>query len=321
MSAANGSYLSDEQVACLLKPIHPRRVTQRNDNGMSHVEGYDIRAELNRVFGFGRWDAEVVDQALLCEKQVKTKKGGDAWYVVYRTRVRLTVKAPDGTPLSVQEATHVGENTHPTYGESHGNAVTNSETYALRRCAINFGDQFGLSLYNKGSMEAVVRWTLVRPEAEPVDTDDVPEVNAEQQDGDEHSGPQVPPADLSGWKTRIGAATDTEKLGVIRDDVRRMKSDDELANADAARVTGWIDARAAELDRAARQPEEAGADDPGAKFVQSFKARTETAGEDQGRSMRIEVAKAVQAKVISPETGNDLVRGLTDHFNQTRSAA
>ena len=42
--------------------------------------------------------------------------------MVYRTRVRLTVCAPDGTPLSVQDGTHVGESTHPVYGEAHGNA-------------------------------------------------------------------------------------------------------------------------------------------------------------------------------------------------------
>ena len=66
--------------------------------------------------------------------------------------------------VTFHDGSHVGESTHPVFGEAHGNALTNSETYALRRAAINLGDQFGLSLYNKGSLEAIVRWTLVRPE-------------------------------------------------------------------------------------------------------------------------------------------------------------
>lgn len=265
----SGSYLTEQQVLTLLKPIHPHRVTQRNDNGLSHVEGYDIRAELNRVFGFGRWDVEVIDQALIREAQVKLSTGRDGWNVVYRTRVRLTVKAPDGTPLSVQEATHVGENTQPSYGEAHGNAVTNSETYALRRCAINFGDQFGLSLYNKGSLQPVVRWTLVRPEAGDVDTDDVPEVNAEQ-DGDDHSGPAA------------------------------------------------IDARAAEPEPAVSNTEPGPAAD--GEWVTKFKARIPGAGPDHIRPMKVEVMRAVSAKVILPGAGTELVALLRERATELEGA-
>lgn len=188
------TYLTDEQVRLLLKPIHPKRVRMRD--GMTHVEGYDIRAELTRVFGFARWSSEVLEQAVLCERETKTKtytdkktgeqKGGHpAWYVVYRSRIRLKVHAPDGTLITFYDGTHVGASTHPDFGEAHGNALTNSETYALRRAAINLGDQFGLSLYNKGSLEPIVRWTLVRPEqatgTAATDTDDVPQVSAESE--------------------------------------------------------------------------------------------------------------------------------------------
>ena len=184
------TYFTEEQVQLLLKPIHPRRVLQRD--GMSYVEGFDIRAELTRVFGFGRWSSEVLDQALICETEVTTKtytdkygneKGGKpAWYVVYRSRVRLTIHAPDGTLVTFHDGSHVGESTHPVHGEAHGNALTNSETYALRRAAINLGDQFGLSLYNKGSLDAIVRWTLVRPDAgaPEANTEDVPQISAEE---------------------------------------------------------------------------------------------------------------------------------------------
>jgi Rad52/22 family double-strand break repair protein len=175
------TYFTDEQVNVLLKRIHPNRVLQRA--GMSYVEGYDIKAELNRVLGFGRWSAEILDQSLICETATKTNASKDAWYVVYKTSLRLTVCAPDGTPVARYEESHVGESTHPVRGEAHGNALTNSWTYALKRCASNLGDQFGLSLYGKGSMDALVRWTLVRPAAgeqgTKVNDDDVPQVTAE----------------------------------------------------------------------------------------------------------------------------------------------
>lgn len=175
------TYFNAEQVSILLKPIHPKRVLARD--GMSYVEGYDVKAELNRIFGFGRWSVEILDQSNICESATKTRNNKDAWYVVYKTSLRLTINAPDGTPVARYEESHVGESTHPVRGEAHGNALTNSWTYALKRCASNLGDQFGLSLYGKGSMDALVRWTLVRPEdgeqAAKVDDSDVAQVAPE----------------------------------------------------------------------------------------------------------------------------------------------
>jgi len=196
------TYFSDEQISILLGPIHPRRVSSLR--GLSYVEGYDIRAELTRVFGFGRWSEETLDQQLICENETTTSKGGKAWYVVYRTRIRLTVKAPDGTEVCSYDGAHIGSSTHPERGEAHGNALTNSQTYALRRCAINLGDQFGLGLYNKGSLEPIVRWTLVRPENVPADTEDVPQVSPETPEftPEEASEPQAAVAETKPARQR-----------------------------------------------------------------------------------------------------------------------
>lgn len=171
------NYLTDKQVELLLKPIHPQRVLSLK--GLAYVAGHDIRAELNRVFGFCRWSEEILHQHLICENEAKTSKGAAAWFVVYNSRVRLTIMSPDGNPLTFYDGSHTGSNLHPDRGEAHGNAITNSATYALRRAAINLGDQFGLSLYNKGSLEPIVRWTLVGDE--PADTDDVVQVEAEDE--------------------------------------------------------------------------------------------------------------------------------------------
>ena len=49
-------------------------------------------------------------------------------------------------------------------GEHHDNAVKTAASDALKRCAINLGTQFGLSLYDDGRTTDVVKGTLVMPE-------------------------------------------------------------------------------------------------------------------------------------------------------------
>jgi hypothetical protein len=78
-------------------------------------------------------------------------------------------------------------------------------------------------------------------------------------------------------------------------------------------------APAARPEPAADPLPDAGDIDPEAEFVRKFVARTATAGETEVRSMRVQIGKAVAAKVISPEVGNDLGRGLTERMNQLRN--
>jgi DNA topoisomerase VI subunit B len=191
------SYLTEEQVAKLLEPIHPRRVSSRD--GMAYVEAHDVKAHLTRIFGFARWSSEVIDQQLIAERMVQTRNGKEAFYVCYRSIVRLTIHAPDGTKLATYTEGHVGDSTHPTQGDAHGNALTNSESYALKRCCIALGDQFGLSLYNKGQTSKIVGRTLVAMPGEvgaAVDVDaDVPQIHPEEQSQTDEPPPAAEPED------------------------------------------------------------------------------------------------------------------------------
>ena len=51
-------------------------------------------------------------------------------------------------------------NNLPSRGDAHDFAIKNADSYALKRAAKDLGDQFGLSLYNKGSLEPVVRTSV-----------------------------------------------------------------------------------------------------------------------------------------------------------------
>jgi len=273
------TYLSDEQVSLLLKPIHPNRVLSLK--GLSYVAGHDIRAELNRIFGFARWSEETLDQVLICENETTTSKGGKAWYVVYRTRVRLTVHAPDGTYLTFYDGAHAGESTHPIRGEAHGNALTNSQTYALKRAAHNLGDQFGLSLYNKGSMDAIVRWTLVRPESVAADTEDVPVVSPEGPEFAMEEAAEAPaesksvrrrkavvkaePLTLEELVMRISDASTVDKLrGYFKEAASAGMLKDEIAipgTGEKITIEGWLFRRSDELGAIKSTPGDQG--DPG----------------------------------------------------------
>jgi Rad52/22 family double-strand break repair protein len=167
--------LTHEQVTQLLRPINPRRVEKRDN--LSHLQAYDVRAHLTRIFGFGNWSGEVIDTTMLYEDVFhgeKPAKGGGTYTahtvsVGYRCTYRLTVPTSDTwlhsavyTEAAAGDATNFPVNKR---GDAHDFAIKTAESQAMKRCAMNLGDQFGLSLYNNGSTAALIGKTLVMPDA------------------------------------------------------------------------------------------------------------------------------------------------------------
>lgn len=155
--------LTDKQREVLMRDLNRSRVKVLD--GLSHLEAWDVRAHLIRIFGFGGWDEVDGGQGtvLLYEVQTQTRGGKDAWKVAYRATRKLTVRDPDGDLLCCYEATAVGESIMPDFkrGDAHDMAIKTAESQALKRCAINLGTQFGLGLYDNGGVRDVVRGTLV----------------------------------------------------------------------------------------------------------------------------------------------------------------
>jgi recombination DNA repair RAD52 pathway protein len=146
--------LTDEQVQQLLKPIDKDRV-KRDGKGHSHVEIWDVRRTMNQIFGFGNWSADVTEMQLVSEREVQQRNGKMGWNVIYRARCCLRVgdESLFGTSYTEWAA---GDATNPTLADAHDQAIKTAESQALKRCAVNLGDQFGLSLYKNGSTEATV---------------------------------------------------------------------------------------------------------------------------------------------------------------------
>lgn len=155
--------LTNEQYEQLLKPLNASRVAQRNQAGisLSYLEAWDVKAHLIRIFGFGGWSADVLSADLAFEE--KDEKG--RWNVGYKVVMRLRIHGDD--PLAIADATYteaaVGSSTQPQRGEAHDMAIKTAESDALKRAAINLGTQFGLSLYDNGNRNDVVKKTLVPP--------------------------------------------------------------------------------------------------------------------------------------------------------------
>lgn len=145
------TYFLPEQIKRLLSPIDPARVSKDKRNN-SHVEAYEIRAHLNRVIGFGRWSGETLRMELAAERSQDNR-----YWAVYRAQYRLSICSTDGTSLCsyTEWATGKSDN-QPSMGDCHDMAIKTAESQALKRCAINLGDQFGLGLYNGGKLTALV---------------------------------------------------------------------------------------------------------------------------------------------------------------------
>ncbi|GAA0853234.1 Rad52/Rad22 family DNA repair protein [Streptosporangium amethystogenes subsp. fukuiense] len=161
------------QVDQLLRPINSKRVLQ-DGKGKSHVSQQDVAAHLIRIFGFGNWDTELLSLELIFETErtdPNTDKPLGKWDVCYKATMRLTVKDEDGREVCHYEdgATATAEN--QKRGAAHDLALKSAISLAKKRCAIELGDQFGLSLYNKGQQAALVRGTLVRPGADVIEND------------------------------------------------------------------------------------------------------------------------------------------------------
>lgn len=153
-----------EQVDQLLKPIHPNRVL-RDGKGHSHVSQQDVTAHLIRVFGFGNFDVDVLSCDCVFATERADKQGAltGRFDVCYRALVRLTVRDPDGREVCHYEDGSTATAQNQTLGDGHDLAYKSAISLSKKRAAINLGDQFGLSLYNKGQTSALVMATKVHP--------------------------------------------------------------------------------------------------------------------------------------------------------------
>lgn len=245
--------LTPDQYGVLTSQIAPNRV--RALNGQHHVEAWDIRRYLIRVFGFGGFDITTKDLHLIREIEITPNQQGgrSRWTVIYRAEIRLTIKDPSGNEIAHYEDAAMGDSQNqPILGNAHDQAMKTALSQALKRCATNLGDQFGLSLYNKGEAAAVVKWSAVHPPSEeaPKDVEDAPVVGGELDDtpqpADESPARPTPapiPANPGALRAVIagaGAERGMDKTAIARDFNEWTKGEQIGACADAKLLTEYL---------------------------------------------------------------------------------
>jgi hypothetical protein len=148
---------SAEQITALSAPLDRAKVRQRRQgrSQVSYLEGWQVIAEANRIFGFDGWQRETI--ALRCVHQAERLIGEEqrpGWGVTYTARVRISVSASTtGKPALIREGCGAGHGIDVDLGQAHESALKEAETDAMKRALMTFGNPFGLALYDKQQRE------------------------------------------------------------------------------------------------------------------------------------------------------------------------
>ena len=132
--------LTKEQVNALNQPIDKRNVSERwadkrKSLKLSYIESWHVIREANRIFDYD-WSSETLKMDLV---------HADNFCVTYIAKVRVIV---NGIVKEGIGAGH-GRGERVPAGDKHESAVKEAESDARKRALMQFGDQFGLSLYDK----------------------------------------------------------------------------------------------------------------------------------------------------------------------------
>lgn len=152
---------SDKQTEALKAPLDRLHVKQReawkNGPKLDYIEGWHAIAEANRIFGFDGWERRTLDMKEARPPElIKNRDGKEQWHVGYTCRVRIIVhrmlEQEGGRPAmvrTVREGTGYGSGIARDLGDAIESAVKESETDAMKRALMTFGNQFGLALYDQ----------------------------------------------------------------------------------------------------------------------------------------------------------------------------
>jgi len=147
---APGPGFSERQLAALSAPLDRANVRQREQgrSRVSYLEGWQVIAEANRIFGFDGWERCTLISRCVAEHERpigRDRKNG--WGVTYTARVRITVTA--GHRTLIREGSGAGHGIDADKGLAHESALKEAETDATKRALMTFGNPFGLALYDK----------------------------------------------------------------------------------------------------------------------------------------------------------------------------
>jgi recombination DNA repair RAD52 pathway protein len=198
--------LTKAQVNALNQPIDKNNVAFRSGGGslkLAYLESWHVIREANRIFDYD-WSSETIRMDLV---------HADLNCVTYIAKVRVIVNGivKEGIGSGHGRGKNVPE------GDKHESAVKEAESDARKRALMQFGDQFGLSLYDKEK-----NWQKTQP---PVNNDLIttPKQKKEQPLNSDVIPESLPKAERMALLTEIG------KLATSKDE-RELKIFNDLEN-------------------------------------------------------------------------------------------
>lgn len=150
--------LTDRQLRSLLANLNQNRISTRKqgNSNLSYLEAWDVKAALIKVFGFGGFSAVTSEAQMISREEVTNSYGKKAVRITVMVRMVLTIHQLGAVYGEYAAASQTGQDP----GDVLDFAIKTAESDALKRCAINLGTQFGLSLYNDGSTTDVVKISM-----------------------------------------------------------------------------------------------------------------------------------------------------------------
>ena len=144
---------TNEQLRLLAEPLHPDNVKTRQR--LSYIEGHYVRDTLNRIFGHDGWSTKIEELSHRGTVDVaKSDKTGSA--TAYTCVLSLRIHTPTGDHV-IQDVGYGNSTMYTATAalDTHELATKEAETDSLKRCAVNLGEQFGLSLYGETGREDI----------------------------------------------------------------------------------------------------------------------------------------------------------------------
>ncbi len=138
---------NDNQIKTLKQELDTKRIKTREKANvtLSYLEGFDIIDTANRIFGFGNWEYTISK----IEQVSQETNQNQNIVVCYKAIIKTIVHDINHSKQISREDIGFGKGISKTLAEAHEGAAKEAVTDGLKRSLKSFGNQLGLSLYNK----------------------------------------------------------------------------------------------------------------------------------------------------------------------------
>jgi len=156
----NNSIFNANQIKKLDRPLAQESVKKRKGGGkdlLSYLAGYQVISTANEIFGYGNWSTEImhIQQVNKEHYEKPPYNAGDEpkkmVTVAYTCQLKLSVRASGASEWVSHEDIGFGDGVSGDYALNSSIELATKEavTDAIKRCFRYYGNQFGLTLYDK----------------------------------------------------------------------------------------------------------------------------------------------------------------------------